>query len=110
MNVGIVGCGFISAIHVHAWRDMGLKVTAACDLNEELAKKFTKDLKIPKYYTNFTEMPKNEDLYAISVCVPPKFHINVAIEALQAGCNIVVEKPFTVNAQEAEQLIEALKN
>ena len=90
MNVGIVGCGFISGIHVNAWRDIGLTVTAACDLNEKAAKQFTKDWKIPSYYTSFPEMLKNEDLFAISVCVPPRFHADVAIEALKSGCNIVV--------------------
>jgi predicted dehydrogenase len=109
MNVGIVGCGFISGIHVNAWRDAGLKVTAACDLNEKAAIKFSKDWHIPHYYTSLSEMLENEDLYALSVCVPPMFHANVAIEALKKGCNIVVEKPFTVTTDEAEQLLGALQ-
>ncbi|PVX24725.1 MAG: hypothetical protein CW691_06700 [Candidatus Bathyarchaeum sp.] len=109
MNVGVVGCGFISGIHVNAWRDVGLTVTAACDLNEKAAIQFTKEWKIPKCYTSLSEMLKNEDLFAISVCVPPRFHADVAIEALEAGCNIVVEKPFTVNTGEAKKLLAALE-
>jgi len=109
MNVGIVGCGFISGIHVNAWRDIGLHVTAACDLNEKVAIQFTKDWKIPAYYTSFSEMLKNEDLFAVSVCVPPRFHANVAIEALESGCNIVVEKPFTITTEDAKKLLDALQ-
>lgn len=109
MNVGIVGCGYISGIHVHAWRDAGTSVAAACDLNEKAAMKFTKDFKIPSHYTSFSEMLEKEDLSAISVCVPPRFHTDVAIEALNTGCSVVVEKPFTVNSDEAERLLSTLK-
>ena len=109
MKVGVVGCGFISGIHVNAWRDAGVKVTAACDLNEKLAKEFTKNWNIPAYYTSLPEMLKKEDLSAISVCVPPKFHADVAIEALKSNCHIVVEKPFTINTQDADRLIAMLQ-
>ena len=47
MNIGIVGCGYISGIHVMAWRDLGLPVVAACDLNKNAAIQFTKEWNIP---------------------------------------------------------------
>jgi predicted dehydrogenase len=109
MNVGIVGCGYISGIHVNAWRDLGMPVAAACDLNEKAAIQFTKEWSIPAHYTDFSEMLKKEDLYAVSICVPPKFHTDVAIEALESGCNIVVEKPFTINTEEAKKLLDVLQ-
>ncbi|PVX25380.1 MAG: hypothetical protein CW691_04790 [Candidatus Bathyarchaeum sp.] len=109
MNVGIVGCGFISGIHVNAWKDAKQKVVAVCDLNEKAATKFAEDWNIPSYYTSVSEMLKNEDLFAVSVCVPPKFHATVAIQALEAGCNVVVEKPFTENTQDAKKLLDALE-
>ena len=109
MNVGIVGCGFISGIHVNAWKDAGQTVAAVCDLSEKTALQFSKDWNIPSHYTNFSEMLKKEDLFAISVCVPPKFHAKVAIEALEAGCNVVVEKPFTENTEDAKKLLNVLK-
>ena len=94
MKVGIIGCGFISGIHVNAWKDAGQTVVAVCDLNEKVAMQFSKDWNIPSHYTNFSEMLKKEDLFAVSVCVSPKFHARVAIEALEKGCNVVVEKPL----------------
>ncbi len=65
MNVGIVGCGFISGIHINAWKDAGLSVVAVCDLNEKAAMQFAKEWRIPSYYTSFSEMLKNEDLFAV---------------------------------------------
>jgi len=110
MEVGIVGCGGISGIHVNAWRDMGISVAAACDLNEKAAAQFAEDWRIPSHYTSFSEMIEKEDLFAVSVCVPPRFHADISLEALKSGCNVVVEKPFTVNTSEAERLLGALKN
>jgi UDP-N-acetylglucosamine 3-dehydrogenase len=109
MDVGIVGCGAISGIHVNAWRDMGISVAAACDLNEKAATQFAEGWRIPSHYTSFSEMLKKEELFAVSVCVPPAFHADIAVEALKSGCNVVVEKPFTINTSEAKRLLDALK-
>jgi UDP-N-acetylglucosamine 3-dehydrogenase len=109
MNVGVVGCGFISGIHINAWRDAGLSVAAACDLNEKIAIQFAEEWNIPSHYTRLSEMLKNEELFAVSVCVPPMFHADIAVEALRSGCNIVVEKPFTVTTEEAERVLGALQ-
>lgn len=109
MDAGIVGCGFISGIHVNAWKDAGISVAAVCDLNEKTAMQFAEEWKIPSYYTNFSEMLKSEDLFAVSVCVPPQFHANIAIEALESGCNLVMEKPFTVTTKEAEKVLGILQ-
>lgn len=110
MNAGIVGCGFISGIHVNAWKDAGVSVAAVCDLDEKTAKQFAEEWKIPKHYTDCSEMLKSETLAAVSICVPPRFHANIAIEALERGCNIVVEKPFTVTTEEAIKVMDALQH
>jgi predicted dehydrogenase len=108
-NVGIVGCGGISGIHVNAWRKAGMFVAAACDVNEKAAMKFAEDWNIPSHYTSFSEMLEKEKLSVVSVCVPPTFHADIAVEALKSGCNVVVEKPFTGNTGDAERVMDALK-
>jgi predicted dehydrogenase len=110
MDVGIVGCGGVSGLHINAWRDVGLSVAAACDLNEKTAMQFAEEWRIPSYYTDFSEMLKSEDLFAVSVCVPPQFHAKIAVEALESGCNLVVEKPFTVTTKEAKVVIDKLQD
>jgi predicted dehydrogenase len=110
MKVGIVGCGYVSGLHVNAWRDIGASVTAVCDLNEKTAMQFAEKWRIPYYYTGFSEMLHGEDPFAISICTPPQFHANLAIEALESGCNVVVEKPFTVTTKEANKIMDTLQN
>jgi predicted dehydrogenase len=110
MNTGIVGCGFISGIHVNAWKDAGVSIAAVCDLNEKTAIQFAEKWNIPSYYTDFSKMLKSETLSAVSICVPPRFHANIALKALEFGCNIVVEKPFTVTTEEAKKVMDVLQN
>ena len=110
MKVGIVGCGNISGLHVNVWRDVGTSVAAACDMNKKTAMHFAEKWKIPSYYTDFSRMLQSEDLFAISICTPPQSHADLAIEALEAGCHVVVEKPFTVTTKEAEKVMHTLQN
>jgi predicted dehydrogenase len=110
MKVGIVGCGYVSGLHVNAWRDIGASVSAVCDLNEKTATQFAGKWRIPSHYTSFSEMLQSENLFAVSICTPPQFHTNLAIEALESGCHVVVEKPFTVTTKEARKVLDTLQN
>jgi predicted dehydrogenase len=110
MKIGIVGCGDVSGLHVNAWRDVGASVAAVCDINEENAIQFAEKWRIPSRHTSFSKMLQSEDLFAISICTPPQFHANMAIEALESGCHVVVEKPFTVTTEEADKVLSTLQN
>jgi len=110
MKVGIVGCGYVSGLHINAWRDIGASVTAVCDLNEKTAMQFAGKWRIPSYHTSFSEMLQSEELFAISICTPPQFHTNQAVEALESECHVVVEKPFTVTTKEADKVLDTLQN
>ncbi len=108
MKVGIVGCGDASQFHFNAWRGLGIPTAAVCDANRDAAVRAAEKWKIPSYYTDFSKMIKSEDLSAISVCTPPQFHADQAIECLEADCHVVVEKPFTVTTKEADKVMKAL--
>jgi predicted dehydrogenase len=108
MKVGIVGCGYVSGLHVNAWRDVGASVTSVCDLNEKTAMEFAEKWRIPSYHSSFSEMLQSRDFFAVSICTPPQFHANLAIEAIESGCHVVVEKPFTVTVKEAHKVLDTL--
>jgi len=108
MKVGIVGCGWVSGLHVNAWRDIGMSVAAVCDVNEKTARQFAEKWEIPSYYTDLSRMLQSEEVFAVSICTPPQFHAELAIEALESECHVVVEKPFTVTTKEADKVMNAL--
>lgn len=109
MKVGIVGCGEVSERHFNAWRDTGMTIAAVCDVNKNAVMRAAEKWRISSYYTDSSRMLRSEDLFAISICAPPKFHADLAIEALKSGCHVVVEKPFTVTTKEADKVMNTLQ-
>lgn len=109
MKVGIVGCGEVSERHFNAWRDTGMAIAAVCDANKNAAMQAAEKWRIPSYYTDLSRMLQSEDLFAISICTPPQVHADLAVEALKSGCHVVIEKPFTVTAKEADKVMNTLQ-
>lgn len=63
-----------------------------------------------KIYRSVDEMLENPELKIIVVNTPIQTHFEYCKKALEAGKNVIVEKPFTVNFDEAEQLVNLAKN
>ncbi|MFC1937659.1 Gfo/Idh/MocA family protein [Chloroflexota bacterium] len=82
---------------------------AVCDRNECLAKETTARYSIPSAYTELSEMLLKEDLDIIHICTPPQVHTPLAVEALQHGCHVLMEKPMALKTSECDQMIEAAR-
>jgi len=110
VRVGIVGCGSNGGGHLSAYSKLPhVELVAACDLNLERAKKRQKEFGIARIYTDFNEMFAKEKLDAISVSTWNNAHAPVAIAALNAGNNVLCEKPMAFNATDAEKMVQAAK-
>jgi len=106
LNVGIVGAGGITNYHIPAYQSVGANVVAIADLITETAEAQAEKYGIPKVFADYKEMLK-EDIQAVSVCVPNKYHASVAIDALNAKKHVFCEKPPALNAQEAKNMAAA---
>lgn len=112
LNVGIVGCGLISkARHIPACKRLKKTVNlkAVCDLNESLAKETAKSFGIPKAYTDVSSMISNEDLDIVDICVPPQAHAPIALQSMEDGCHVLMEKPMALKTIDCDKMIEASK-
>lgn len=111
LKVGVVGCGLITqTAHLpELLKCKGAKVVAVCDRNEELAKKVAKDSRIKSYYTDLFQMLKGEQLDMVDICTPTPTHAPLAIQAMEAGCHVLTEKPMALNVNEADEMIKAAK-
>lgn len=85
------------------------KIQAVCDLNESIALKTAKDHKIPRAYSDITQMIANEDLDIVDICVPPQIHTPIAIEAMSHGCNVLMEKPMALTVSDCDKMINVAK-
>ena len=110
MNVGIVGCGLISRTHVKSLLEIEkCKIVSVCDLIEDKASALAREYNIPGVYTDFSLMLQKEKLDVVHVLTPPQAHAPLAIEAINAGCHVLVEKPMCMTVKEADEMIETAK-
>lgn len=108
LKVGIVGCGLISQLrHIPAYKRIkGIKTQVVCDLNENLARETAKKFNVPKFYTDTSKMFSEEDLDIVDICVPPQIHAPIAIEAMESGSHVIMEKPMALKASDCEKMIK----
>jgi predicted dehydrogenase len=110
MRVGIVGCGGVSLVHIKSLIKTGkCEIVSVCDLNRNRAADLAKQYGIPGVYTDFSAMLRKENLDIVNVLTPPQAHAKLSIEAMDAGCHVLVEKPMCMTVKEADQMIEASK-
>ena len=81
-----------------------VEMTAVCDIDEEKVKAYAAKFNVPRWYTDYNEMLAKEDLDAVSVTTWNAAHKGAAIAALNAGVNVICEKPMAMNAEEAEEM------
>jgi UDP-N-acetylglucosamine 3-dehydrogenase len=108
LKVAVIGCGSI-ARHRHFVEynaHAGVEITAVCDIVGERANEMAEKYNA-RSYTSYEELLANENVDAVSVCLPNALHAPVSIAALNAGCHVLCEKPMATSREEANEMIEA---
>ena len=86
------------------------EVSAVASRSLESAKAYAKELAIPKAYGSYEEILRDTEVDAIYIPLPNHMHIGPAKLALEAGKHVLCEKPISVNAEDALELLEFSKN
>lgn len=105
MRVAIVGCGQIADAHIQEIRRVpGAIVEAVCDQNPHMAEQAGTRLQVPGVYTDLSLMLREVRPDVVHVTTPPASHLSIGRAVVESGAHAYIEKPFTVNLGEAEQL------
>jgi predicted dehydrogenase len=111
LRVGIIGTGGISASHIRGYQTHGddCRIVALCDIEpgKAAARRDEFGLTDARVYTDSAEMLATEELDLVSVATPPDAHAPVTIQALNAGVNVLVEKPMAPSLEECDAMIAA---
>jgi predicted dehydrogenase len=110
IRVGFIGAGGIARHHMGLLDKFDdVKIVAASDPSEDALKQCSEQFKIKDTYTDYKEMLKEAKLDAVNVCTPNYLHAQPAIDALNLGLSVIVEKPMAMNAIEAQSMVDAAK-
>lgn len=83
------------------------ELVAVCDIKPEKLKKVTDPHPEVLAYTDFDDMLKNPEIDIISICLPSAMHAEYAVRAMEAGKNVLVEKPIDISVDAAMKIEEA---
>lgn len=107
MNLGIVGAGMIVKDFLSFTHELPeIKLEAIVARNIENLKNLQNIYNIKQIYTDLDECLSSPSIDTIYVAVPNNLHYSVAKKALEAGKNVICEKPFTLNYHETVELFE----
>ena len=108
LRVGVVGTGAMGQNHVRIYHEMeGVELAGIADVDEQRVNSLAK-----QYNTaGFTDYKQlfDHDLDAVSIVVPTKLHRQVVFEALEAGLDVLVEKPIADTIENANAMIAKAK-
>jgi len=116
INMGVIGVGGMGGGHLHALKgleaDQNIKVVAVCDVFEKRrnAAKVTAQVDDASVYGDYRKLLERRDVDEVVIATPDHWHGKIAVEAMQAGKHVYVEKPMTRYLDEAMEMWETAKS
>ncbi|MEM5829234.1 MAG: Gfo/Idh/MocA family oxidoreductase [Candidatus Aenigmatarchaeota archaeon] len=108
LKAGVIGLGSMGqhhARHYFNFQDVNLIAVSDIDDNKvEIAKKYN-----CKFYNNYKEMLEKENLDIVSIAVPTSLHKKVAVDVLNKGIHVLIEKPISYDLRSAKEILKAAK-
>ncbi|MBQ7541965.1 MAG: Gfo/Idh/MocA family oxidoreductase [Clostridia bacterium] len=112
MRYALIGCGRVSPNHISAALDNGLEIVALCDLElqkaEALRDRFEL-LQSVRLFTDYRQMLRDCQPELTAVATWSGTHAGIAVDCIEAGCNVIIEKPIALSLADADRIIEAEK-
>lgn len=103
MKAGVIGVGYLGKYHAQKYKAMdGVELVGVADVDSVLAETIAKENNC-KAFTDYRELLQQVD--AVSVVVPTSYHHKVALDCIEAGVDMLMEKPITTTVEEADEII-----
>lgn len=110
MKLGILGAGGIASTMAKTVAGMkGVEAYAVAARDLERAREFAQKYEVKKAYGSYEEMLADDEVELVYIATPHSHHYLHAKMCLEAGKNVLCEKAFTVNAEQAQKLFDLAK-
>lgn len=108
MKYALIGCGRISPNHIAAAKSNQLDIAAICDIEPANMEDKRIKFELPastKEYTDYREMLEKEKPELVAIATESGKHAEIALNCIEAGCNIIIEKPIALSLEDADKII-----
>lgn len=111
INWGIIGCGEVAEVKSGPafQRVENSNLVSVMRRDAEKAKSFAVRHHVPHWSTNARDILNSNDINAVYVATPPSTHLKYALQAIQAGKHVYLEKPMALNVTQAKQICDAIE-
>ncbi len=112
VNFGIIGLGNRSGAHTGPLKKLAQdgKIVALCDIQSDRMQKVNEGLaEKAEMYTDYRELIKDKNVSAVAIVTPGYLHHEMALAALRAGKDLMLEKPLALNYKDAMDIVREAK-
>lgn len=103
----VIGVGHLGAIHARIYSELPeAELVGICDTNRRRAKSLARQFST-RAHTDYRQLLN--DVECVSIAVPTSLHYPLAHDFLNAGINVLIEKPITATVEEADNLLKLAK-
>jgi len=107
LKVAIVGCGKIADAHASQIQRLeGCEIVGVCDREPLMAQQLCERFPVKQSFTDLADLLSKARPDVVHITTPPASHFDVARFCLEQGCHVYVEKPFTLDAAQAQKLVD----
>jgi predicted dehydrogenase len=108
LRIAFLGCGFITSVHsrnLSSLRDVAVCGYASRDAAK--ADEYCRRFRGTRHYPGYIQAIEDPAVDAVVIAVPPRFHLDLTLRALEAGKHVLVEKPAYLRMEDYRTVVEA---
>jgi UDP-N-acetyl-2-amino-2-deoxyglucuronate dehydrogenase len=112
LRYALIGCGRISPNHIAAALENGLDIVAICDIEDENMESTVSKFNLPetvRQYTDYKQLLARENPELVAIATESGKHAQIALDCIEAGCNLIIEKPIALSLEDADTIIESAR-
>jgi len=109
LNVGVIGVGAMGKNHARVFANLPqVQLVAVADVDEDAVRQVAHTYRAHAY-TDYRGMLDHESLDLVSIAVPTRLHLPVALDVMSRGLHCLIEKPIAASVEEGEQIVAAAR-
>lgn len=108
LKIAVVGCGEVAQImHIPYLieLDSHFDLAAVTDISPSVARRVAERYRIPAWYSDYEKMLEQERPDAVVILTSNEYHAPFAVQAMEHGAHVLVEKPMCISLEEAEEMV-----